>query len=112
MVTTEHATKRRSRQRIRHRNRTRGTGQKASAFCRTAIRRLQDQPTPTSPQPLTRLVEPGNRLPGTSCESKQLADPPGQSRLEFGGEIGRHNDRATRGPGECTPQASLGAGGF
>ncbi len=112
MVTTEHPAKRGGRERIQYSDRILGPGQKARAFRGTAIRRLQDQSAPTSPQPLARLLEPSDGLPGAACEPKQLADPPDQRRLKHGREILGHCDRTARGPGEGTPQASLGAGGF
>jgi hypothetical protein len=112
MVTPEHPTKRRSRKRSVYRHCIRRAGQEARAFRGTTIRRLQDQPSPTRPQPFPRLVEPGDSLTGAACEPKLLADPPDQRCLEHGREIGGHCDRATRGPGESSPQASLGASGF
>ena len=86
--------------------------EKPRAFRDAAVRRLQDQPSSTGPQPLPRLVEPRDRLAGAPGESQQLADPPDQRRLEHGRKIGGHDDRATCGPGEGTPQSSLGASGF
>ncbi len=112
MVTTEHPAKRRPRKRIQNCDPLPGTGEKSRALRRAAVRRLQDQSTPTSPQPLTRPVKPGNRLAGPSSEPEKLADPPRQRRIEFSRKIGGYDDRATRSPGESTPQASLGASGF
>ena len=111
MVTTEDPAKRCGRKRIQTTDRP-GAGQEPRALRRAAVRRLQDQPAPTSPQPLARLFEPGDRLPGAACEPKQLADPPDQRRLKHGRKILGHCDRTARGPGKRTPQASLGAGGF
>jgi len=112
MVTTEHATKLCRRKWIENPDPLSGTGEKSRAFRRAAVRRLQDQSSPTSPQPLTRLVEPRDGLARAPGETQQFADPPNQSRLEHGGKIGGYDDRATCGSGEGTPQSSLGAGGF
>jgi len=70
MVTTEHATKLCRRKWIENPDPLSGTGEKSRAFRRAAVRRLQDQSSPTSPQPLTRLVEPRDRLAGPSGESQ------------------------------------------
>ncbi len=112
MVTTEHLAKRRRRKRVKYRDPVPAAGKKTRALGYAAIRGLQDQPAPTTPQPLARLVEPRDRLAGTPGKSQQLADPPGQRRLEQGRKIRGHGDRTACGPGEDTPQTSLGAGGF
>ena len=65
-----------------------------------------------APQPLARLVEARHRLTGPPRKSQQLTDPPGQRRLEHSKEIRGHSHRTTCGPGEGTPQTSLGARGF
>jgi hypothetical protein len=110
MVTPEHLTKHRSRKGIQYRDRIRRSGEKARPLGHATVRCLEDQSPPTTPQPLTRLVEPRNSLPRAPGESEQLADPPDQRRFEHGRKIWGHSDRTASGPGEGTPQPSLGAG--
>jgi len=112
MVTTEHSAKLRCRKRIENNHSIPGARQEPRTLRDAAVRRLQDQPSSTGPQPLPRLVEPRDGLARAPGETQQFADPPNQSRLEHGGKIGGYDDRATCGPGEGTPQSSLGAGGF
>ncbi len=57
-------------------------------------------------QPLPRLGESGNRLPGASGKPKVLADPPHQRSLQTGEEIGGHRHRGTGRLGERAPGAS------
>ena len=112
MVTTEHLAKRRRRKRVKYRDPVPAAGEKPCALRRAAVRGLQNQSAPTGPQPLARLVEARHRLTGPPRKSQQLTNPPGQRRLEYGKEIRGHSHRTTCGPGEGTPQTSLGARGF
>jgi hypothetical protein len=112
MVTTEHAAKRRGRQRVENADPLPRAGQKACTFRRAAVRRLQDQSAPTGPQPLTRLVESCDRLAGSPGKPHELPDPLNQHRLKDGRKIGGHSDGTARGPCEYTPKSSPGAGGF
>ena len=111
MVTTEHLAKRRRRKRVKYRdpspppvrNRARSAALPSEA-CKSIC---SDRP-----QPLARLVEARHRLTGPPRKSQQLTNPPGQRRLEYSKEIRGHSHRTTCGPGEGTPQTSLGARGF
>jgi len=84
MVTTEYPAKLLSWQGMQYRDRIRRAVQEAGAFRRASIGRLQDQCSPTIPQPLTRLIEPRNCLSSTARQAKQLADTPVQRRFEHG----------------------------
>jgi hypothetical protein len=112
MVTPEHLTKHRSRKGIQYCDWIRRSGEKARPLGHTAVRCLEDQSSPTTPQPLTRLVKPRDSLPRTPGEPKQLADPPDQRRFEHGRKIWGHGHSTACGPGEYTPQPSLGASGL
>ena len=63
MVTTEHPAKRRRRKRSQHSHRIPGAGQKARAFRRAAVRRLQDQPAPTVRSHSRALSNPATACP-------------------------------------------------